>query len=263
MVLQYLATDKETLSACSQTAREFRHVALSLLGRHFAVNIAIRVKECAQLITRGAFQHVRSLDLGIGNKKAIQERYWKDYTVILGSFARFRSLNRLWLSEVPFSFLQSDQKKDFRETVTTLGSTVAELGLYRCRFSSYEEIISFIRSFPRCNFLFLRDCVTGWESTDRNALAGLPEHKLTIQDLQLSASSSSDSVIDIFNLIEDAALDIRSLTSLVCDVGTPTRARRVAAAVLASPVKQFQVACPKPGGFQGNHSPWCSGRYRL
>ena len=260
IILQYLAKDKKTLRACSRTAREFRHVALSLLGRHLTVNDVNRVKECARLITGGAFQHVQSLDLGTDYRPVILEEYWKNYTVILGSFARFRSLNRLWLSEVPFSFLRPDQKREFRETVTALGSTVAELGLYGCHFSSYQELVSFIRSFPLCNFLFLKDCITGRESADRNALAGLPEHNLTIQDLQLSASSSSDLLIDISNLIEDAALDIGLLTSLVCDVGTSERAQRIAAAVLASPVKQFQVVCSEPEGFQGNCFPWCSER---
>lgn len=38
MILQYLETDKETIRACSKTARNFRHVALSFLGRHITVN---------------------------------------------------------------------------------------------------------------------------------------------------------------------------------------------------------------------------------
>ena len=192
----------------------------------------------------------------------ILEKYWKDYTVILGSFAQFHTLNRLWLSEVPFTFLQPSQKETLRETITVLGSTVAELGLYGCHFSSYEEMISFIRSFPLCNFLFVRNCVTGGVTgggaIDGNAFAGLPEHKLTIQDLQLSDSSSSDLLIDVSNLIEDAALDIGSLTSLVCDMGTSEKAQRIAAAVFSSPVEQFQVACPEPGGFQGKYLPWHS-----
>ena len=217
IILQHLETDKETIRACSQTTRKFRHVALSFLGRHLTVNDVERVKECTQLTTRGAFQHVRSLDLGINNKPVILEKYWKDYVVILGSFAQFHTLNRLWLSEVPFTFLQPSQKETLRETITVLGSTVAELGSYGCHFSSYEEMISLIRSFPLCNFPFIRNCVTGGVTgggaIDGNTFAGLPDHKLTIQDLQLSDSSSSDLLIDVFNLIEDAALDRGSLTS--------------------------------------------------
>jgi hypothetical protein len=84
---------------------------------------------------------------------------------------------------------------------------------------------------------------------------GLPEHKLTIQDLQLSDSSSSDLLIDVSNLIEDAALDIGSLTSLVCDVGSCERTQRIAVIVSASPVEHFQVACSEPEGFQGKCAP--------
>jgi hypothetical protein len=258
MVLEYLATNKETLRACSQTSPDFRHVALSFLGRHLTLNDANRLTECAQLITKGAFQHVRSLDLGVNNKSVILEKYWEHYIVILGSFAQYHALNRLWLSEVPFIFLNQDQKENLRETITTLGSTIAELGLYGCHFSSYEEMISFIRSFPRCEFLFTRDCVKGEESTGGNAFDGLPEHNLTIKDLQLSSSSSSELLIDVSNLIEDAALDVGSLTSLVCDVGTSEATQRVANAVSASPVEQFQVACAQPEGYQGKCTPWNS-----
>ena len=256
MVLQYLATDKETLLACSRTAHDFRHVAQSFLGRHLTVNGVNRLAECAQLITKGAFQHVRSLDLGVDNKSVILEDYWKGYITILGSFARYHVLNRLWLSEVPFIFLQESQKGNLRETITTLGSTVTELGLYGCHFSSYGEMISFVRSFPLCNFLFIRDCITGEHATGGNAFEGLPEHRLTVKDLQLSASSSNDLLIDISNLIEDAALDVGSLTSLVCDVETSERTQRVATAVSSSPVEQLQVACTQPGGFQGECSSW-------
>ena len=254
MILQYLTTDKETLRACSRAARDFRHVALSFLGRHLTVNDVDRLKGCAELIARGAFQHVRSLDLGVNNKRVILEEYWMDYLVILGEFARYRSLNRLWLSEVPFYFVQRGQKKTLRETITALGSTVTELGLYGCRFSSYEEMISLVRSFPHCNFLFIRDCVTGGRAAGGNALAELPKHKLDIKDLQLSSSSSNDFLIDVSHLIEDAALDVGSLTSLVCDVGTSEGTQRIAAAVSASPVEHFQVACAQPGGFQGGRT---------
>jgi len=253
MIFQFLATDKASLRACSQAAREFRHVALSCLGRHLAVDTVDRIKECAQLVAGGAFQHIRSLDLGINDGRPILEIYWKDYLVILGAFARYRTLNCLWLSEVPFNLFRPDQK-DLRETVTTLGSTVTELGLYGCRFSSYEEMVSLIRSFPHCNSLFLRDCVTRGKSGVGNAFAGLPEHALSIKDLQLSSSLSNGTLVDISKLIEDAALDVGSLTSLVCDVGTTEKTQRIAEAVSGSPVEQFQVACAEPGGFQGGHT---------
>ena len=251
MILQLLKADKATLRACSRAAREFRYVAMSCLGRHLTVSTVGRLKGCARLITGGAFQHVRSLDLGVDKKKVITEAYWKDYLIILGVFARYRALSRLWLSEVPFTFLRRHQKSDLRETIIALGFTVTELGLYGCHFSSYEEMISLIRSFPHCNFLFLRGCVAGEQTAGGNAFAGLPKHTLSIEDLQLSSPSSNDRSIDVSNLIKDAALDVRSLNSLACDVGTAEKTQRVAAAVSASPMEQFQLACAEPGGFQG------------
>lgn len=251
MILQNFADDKESLRACSQTARDFRHVAQSILGRHITVGSARRLKECAKLIKRGAFQHVRSLDLGVDNGDAVAGHYWRYTIVILGGIARYHTLHRLWLSELPFNFPKPNQKENLREAITTLGSTVTELGLYECQFSSYEEMVSLIRSFPLCDFLFIRDCITRKRATGGNMFAGLPAHKLVIKDLQLSASSSDSLLIDISNLIEDAELDVRPLTSLVCDLRTSERSRRVAAAVRESPVEHFQVACTEPGGFQG------------
>ena len=272
MIFQF--ADKETLRACSRAAREFRHDALSCLGRHLTVNTFNRVKECAQLVSRGAFQHVRSLDLGITSGELILKGDWKYYVIILAAFARYRTLNRLWFSEVSFDLLRFNQKRNLRETIAALGSIVTELGLYECCFSSYEEMISLIRSFPLCDSLFLRSCVTQGGLAVGNAFARLPEHRLRIQDLQLSASSkrttSSRSarrfgstlrvwsgntvLIDVSKLIEDAALDVGSLTSLVCDVGTTEKTQRIAEAVSESPVEQFQVACAEPGGFQGGRT---------
>ena len=256
MILQYLTADKEALRACSRATRDFRHVALSLLGRHLTVNDVDRLKECARMIRRGAFQHVRSLDLGVDDEDLILEEYWKRYITILGSFSQYRTLNRLWLSEVPFTFLKKGQKKRLRETIIALGSTVTTLGLYECHFSSYQEMISLIRSFALCDSLYTRDCITREQATGRNAFAGLPEHRLIVKDLQLFASSSDDLLIDVSSLIEDAALDVGSLTCLLCNVRTCERTQRVAAAVTSSPVERFQVACTQPEGFQGEYTPW-------
>jgi len=272
MILQF--TDKATLRACSRAARKLRYDAQCLLGRHLTINTSSRVKECAQLVTRGAFQHIRSLDLGIDSGELILKADWKYYVIILAAFAKHRALSRLWLSELPFDLLQSNQKRKLRETVTVLGSMVTELGLYRCCFSSSEEMISLVRSFPLCDSLFLVDCVTQGGPAVGNAFAGLPAHRLRIKDLQLSSTSfrattssrlvrphrptlwsDATRLIDVSNLIEDAALDVGLLTALVCDVWGSKRTRRIAAAVSGSSVEQFQVACRKPRGFQGGCSP--------
>ena len=251
MILQDLGEDKIALRQCSQISHDFRYPAQSFLGRHLTVNSVQRLEESAPMIARGAFQHVRSLDLGVTEKRVVLEEYWDSYLHILGAFGKYRSLNRLWLSEVPFNFVRPNRKKTLREAVFNLGSTVTELGLYGCHFSSYEEIVSFVRSFPSCSFLFISDCVTGKYTTGKNALAGLPEHQLSIKDLQLSSPSWGGLFIDVSNLIQDATLDVGSLASLVCDVGTSERTQRVAAAVSTSPIEHFQVACAEPGGFQG------------
>ena len=191
MIIQYLKNDKETLRNCSLTTHTFHHLALPLLRRHLTVNYFDRLKECVRLMKRGAFRYARSLDLGVNSRRAILKVHWKDFLAVLGEFARYRSLNCLWFSEVPFNFAQHNQK-NILETITALGSTVTELGLYGSRFSSYEDMISLIRSFPLCEFLFVRDCVTAKRAAKGNMFAGLPGHKLKLKDLQLSSSSPND-----------------------------------------------------------------------
>ena len=83
----------------------------------------------------------------------------------------------------------------------------------------------------------MRDCATGKHTPGGNAFAGLPEHTLSVGDLKLSSPSSKDPLIDVSNLIQDVALDVRLLTALVCDVGTSGRTKCVAAAVSASPAE--------------------------
>ena len=77
MILQCLANDKATLRACSQMAQDFHHVTLSLLGRHLTMNDVDSLKGSTRRIAKGAFQRVRSLDLGVINKIAILEEYWR------------------------------------------------------------------------------------------------------------------------------------------------------------------------------------------
>ena len=136
--------------------------------------------------------------------------------------------------------------------VTELGSSFTEPGLYGCYFSSYEEMISLIRSFPLCDSLFLCDCVTPWKCAAGNVFAGLLEHRLSIKGIQLSSSFRlGGQLIDVSTLIEDASLDVESLTAWACDVRTSERTRHIAAAVSGSPVEQFQISCAEPGGYQG------------
>jgi len=167
-------------SACALAAREFTFAALCCLGRHIAVDSVPRLRECAILVTKhSTFLHVRSLDLGITTKRVIRERDWDDYLVILESFARRRTLTRLWLSEVPFYFSECRKQGTVANTIVSLTATVNELGLYSCHFSCYAEIISLIRAFPLCTSLYVPDCVTS-KTPKEDIFAILPQHTLSI-----------------------------------------------------------------------------------
>ena len=249
--MKLLGTDRATLSACALAAREFSFAALCCLGRHITVNTVGRLRECVDLIAKGsAFQHVRSLDLGITTQRVIHERDWGDYLVILEFFARRRTLTRLWLSEVPFYLSKSRMQEMLRNAIISLATTVNVLGLYSCHFSCHTEMISLIRAFPLCTSLFVRDCVT--KKNPRAAIfAQLPQHTLHISDLELTSSSGHRFQSDVSTLVEDAALDISSLADFSCDMSTADAARCTVMAVVKSPIKIFQLTCDEAEGFLG------------
>ena len=174
-----------------------------------------------------------------------------DYLGILGVFAKRKNLVRLWLWEVPFFFLQPQQKKAFKEIILGLSSSVKDLGLYGCHFSCYEEMVSFVRAFPHCDKLYIQDCVTGGQDSPENSLTGFPQHKLSIVDLDLTASSTSELLIDLSGFIEDAELDFSSLSGLACDLRVTEGIRRVISATSGSPVRVLRFSSTCSDGFQG------------
>ena len=256
MIMEILKPDhSNTIRACSLCARSLRAIAQPFLGRHISVTDQGRVRESLQLLKSSGFQHVRSLSLGITNKRMVLEEYWKDYLVILGLFAQRRNLVRLWLSEIPFFFLQPQQEKVYKDTILALSCSVSELGLYGCHFTCYEELVSFVRAFPRCDKLYIQDCVTGGQDSPENSLAVLPRHKLSITDLDLTASSTSGLLIDLSGFIKDAELDVSSLSKLTCDLRSVEGIPRIVSATSDSPIRTLQFSSTCPEGFQG---PWIS-----
>ena len=202
------------------------------------------------MLTANSFKHVRSLDLGVVKKSSNPEAYLEEQLTILEIFAQRQTLTRLWLSRFPFHSTESSKMMKIRDIVTAFGSTVSDLGLYECKFTSYTDMISLARAFPHCGSLYIRDCVTD-EITSGNVFSGLPEHKLSLDVLELTCASSNRLTIDVSTLIEDGCLDVSRLSALTCDVISAGQARSVAKSTSASPIRHFQLACTEPGGFQG------------
>ena len=262
IIVEMIGADREALRTCSLVAREFTFAALYRLGRHIAVNTTSRLRECARLITKGpAFHHVRSLNLGITNKTRICERDWDDYLIILKVFALRRTLTRLWLSGIPFYF-KSRRQEAVRNVIASLTATVNDLGLYSCCFSCYTEMISLIRAFHLCTSLRVRDCVTR-ETPGADAFAEFPQHTLHITNLETTSSSGHRFLIDVTDLINNAAFDFSSLTSFSCYMRTADAVRRTIAIVVASPIETFPLTCDEVKGFHGTSMSSESVRGRL
>ena len=208
------------------------------------------------LTTGSAFQHVRSLDLGVTGKYSNPEDCLEQQLTILQIFAQRQTLTRVWLSRVTFPALESCGGIKVQDIITALGSTVSDMGLYGCLFPSYADLISFILAFPHCDSLFVRNCVTNGTNSGEGIFSGLPKHKLSLNVLELSSSSSDGLIIDVASLIEAAGLDVSRLSSLTCDVESVTRARSLAKATSTSPIRHFQLTSTKPDVFRGARKNW-------
>ena len=252
--MELLKQYRNTIRACSLSIRTFRAVAQSFLGRHISANNLNRVKGFLGILKESGFQHIRSLSLGITGEQRILEKYWKDYLAILKIFAARRSLVRLWLWEVPFFFLQPPQKDTFKRVVLALSSSVNDLRLYGCHFSCYDEMVSFVRAFQHCNKLHIEDCVTGGEAAPVNSLAELPQHKLSIVELNITTSLKNELLIEPSGLIEDAGLDVSSLSKLFCGVQSAKGNHRILSATSESPISEMWFSASCPEGFQGAYA---------
>ena len=212
------------------------------------------------MLNANGFQHVRSLDLGVTGKSSKSEDYLKEQLVILETFSQRQTLTRLWLSKMPFSSIEPSQREKFQNTVAALSSTVNDLGLYGCRFPSYVDMILFIRAFPHCDSLYIRDCVTANEHAAGDMFSGFSKFNLSLNTLELTSTSPHRPIIDVSSLIEDAALDVSQLSALTSDIGSTRQARSVAMATSVSPIQHFQLTSTKPGVFQGVYDIYAPGR---
>ena len=203
------------------------------------------------LTTNSAFQHVRSLDLGVTGKSSNPMNSFEEKLIILKTFAQRQTLTHLWLFNVAFTTIASNERMKIQDVVTALGSTVNDLGLYGCSFPSYTDMISFIRAFPHCDSLHVRDCVAdGTDSQCEGVFSEFPEHKLSLNVLELG-SSPGGLIFDVSSLIEDAGLDISRLSTLRCSIISAAQARSVAEATSSSPVQDFQLTSTLPEVFRG------------
>ena len=210
-------------------------LALYYAGRHITVD-KYGIKGCIKLLTSGsALWHVCSLQLGgtpFLEDNVCGESLEGCFT-ILEPFAQRRTLTRLSLSAIPIasSDPSQTQKERIRGVITTLSSTVDTSRPYGYKFSSYAELVSLIRQFPRCDSLDIRDCAAESESSDDDAFYGLPKHKLLVKYFQLGSRRLE--YFGLSSLTEDVDLDISLPAPFTCSIRSAEARHVVTVASLA------------------------------
>lgn len=160
----------------------FRHFCNPILYRDIELDRKDKLETFFQLGERSDFLvHTRSLSLtysGFDNKTHLRKP-----RKILDTISQKASLESLRLHNVQF------QSEPFTASLlSNLSTTVTALALQYCCFGGFEDFVSFIRCFPRCQVLRLRYCI--WTQDLPNLrFKDLPTYDLAPVHLDISNTS--------------------------------------------------------------------------
>ena len=180
MVIESLGEDLYTLRACSLVSSVFRHFCSPILYRIILLDRREKVDTFIQ--TGGgsnALQHAKSLSLTY-HELGTKPQHRKPHR-ILDIISRKASLETLRLHRVQF------HTEPLTESLFSRLSGVTTLALQDCHFGGFEDFVSFIRCFPRCEILRLHGC--GWTQSSehiKHKFRDLPTYDISPTHLEIA-----------------------------------------------------------------------------
>lgn len=182
MFIESLGEDLHTLRACSLVSSVFRHFCSPILYRDIVLNRKEKVDTFIQIGDRSnSLHHTKSLSLAYYGFET--KAHLRKPRKILDVISRKASLETLRLYRVQF------HAEPFTTSVLSKLSTVTALDLQECRFGGFEDFVSFIRCFPRCDILRLRGCTWIHNEHARLKFRGLPTYDLAPTCLEITGAS--------------------------------------------------------------------------
>jgi len=180
MFIESLGEDLRTLRACSLVSSVFRNFCSPILYRDIELNNKGKVNTLIRMGGRSnSLQHAKSFSLtyyGFKTRAHIGKLHR-----VLDTISRDSSLETLRLRQVQF------HAESLSAPLFSKLSSVTALVLQECHFGGFEDFVSFIRCFPRCEILRLQAC--SWIRNGEHAkprFGGLPAYNIAPACLEIT-----------------------------------------------------------------------------
>jgi hypothetical protein len=184
----------------------FRHFCNPVLYRDIELDRKEKLESFFQLGEHSdSLVHTKSLSLaysGFEHKTHIRKP-----RKILDIISRKSSLETLHLYNVQL------QAEPFTASLLSKLSTVTVLSLHQCCFGGFEDFVSFIRCFPRCQVLRLRYC-TWAQDHPKLRFGSLPTYDLAPTHLEIMNTSQGRRERRVFNQGKIVGLPWLNLTGM-------------------------------------------------
>lgn len=186
LFIESLGEDLPSLRACSLVCRVFHHFCGPNLHRSIELDRKENLDTFLQFGERsGCLIHTKSLSLTYNGFEA--KAHLRKPRKILEVFSRKASLETLRLHRIQF------HAETFTGSLLSNLSTVRALILQECNFGGFEDFVTFIRSFPRCQVLCFR--LRTWiREPPKLRFSGSPVYDLSLTHLEITTTSTPELV---------------------------------------------------------------------
>jgi len=246
MFIETLGEDLRTLRACSLVSSVFHHFCSPILYRDLELNHKGKVDTFIRMGERSkSLQHTKSFTLTYYRYKT--KAHVGKLHRILDIISRRASLETLHIRRVQF------HAEPLPASLFTKLGGVTALVLQECHFGGFEDFVSFIRCFPRCEVLRLHAC--GWIQDDEHAnlrFSGLPAYDLAPVRLEITdtiVAEWGEEFRDQGKIIGTAWLDLVGLKSFTYVIGNRTTWGAVLEQIAACELlEEIDLTLVYPGG---------------
>jgi hypothetical protein len=184
LFIESLGEDLPSLRACSLVCRVFHHFCSPILHQSIELDRKEKLDTFLQFGERSdCLIHTKSLGLTYNGFEA--KAHLRKPRKILEIFSRKASLETLRLHRIQF------RAETFTGSLLSKPSTVRVLILQECNFGGFEDFVTFIRSFPRCQVLCFRRR-TWIREPPKLRFSGSPVYDLYPTHLEITTTSTPE-----------------------------------------------------------------------
>ena len=246
MFVESLGEDMCTLRVCSLVSSVFRHFCSPILYRDIVLDRKGKVDTFIRMGGRSnSLQHTKSFSLTYNGFET--KAHLGKLRRILDIISRKASLQTLHLHRVQF------HTELLSASLFSKLSGVIVMVLQECHFGGFEDFVSFIRCFPRCEVLRLHGC--GWIRNGEHVklkFRGLPAYDLALVHLEITdtiIAEWGEEFCDQGKIVGMVWLKLTGLKSFTYVIGDQTAWGAVLEMISACELlEEIDVTLVYPGG---------------